>query len=57
MTPAEISTRALLDTLAEGNGDAGPLTFGGVLAGMALRDPDGSAIGLLAAYLLCKRGN
>ncbi|KFN44351.1 hypothetical protein N790_10630 [Arenimonas malthae CC-JY-1] len=31
MTPAEISTRALLDTLAEGNGDAGPLTLGGVL--------------------------
>lgn len=31
MTPAEISTRALLDTLAEGNGDAGPMTLGGVL--------------------------
>lgn len=31
MTPAEISTRALLDALAEGNGDAGPLTLGGVL--------------------------
>lgn len=31
MTSAEISTRALLDTLAEGNGDAGPLTLGGVL--------------------------
>ncbi|ODS62884.1 MULTISPECIES: exopolysaccharide biosynthesis protein [unclassified Arenimonas] len=33
MTPAEISTRALLDALAEGNGqaDAGPLTLGQVL--------------------------
>lgn len=33
MSPAEISTRALLDALSEGNGDTGngPLTLGGVL--------------------------
>ena len=33
MTPAEISTRALLDVLADGNGDADavPMTIGGVL--------------------------
>ena len=33
MSPAEISTRALLDALSEGNGDAdaGPLTLGAVL--------------------------
>ena len=31
MTPAEISTRALLDALAEGRGGASPMTLGGVL--------------------------
>ena len=31
MTPAEISTRALLDALAEGRAGASPMTLGGVL--------------------------
>lgn len=31
MTPAEISTRALLDALAEGRAGAAPMTLGGVL--------------------------